>query len=259
MNQACLTAMTWLDCTMRDMPHLFWCDLTHPSVTWIVSYGIHLYKSSLTAVNATIECKRISMSHVSYEMSHFTHLTAVSATTEYKCTYMNYVAYEWGMTHMSDVTCECVISHMTYERVMSHSCQRNDWVWMHMNDSYRVWMRHDIYESCHVWMHHITYDIWASHVSQLVAQRLNMPAYQWVMSHMNRSCHVWNESCHIWISHVTLMSESCLTAGSTTTEYACISMSHVAYEWVMTCMKWVLSHTWISHVTHINESCHTYK
>jgi len=40
---------------------------------------------------------------------------------------------------------------------------------------------------------------------------------------------------HMWVSHVSHMSEACLT-----------------YEWVM-------SHIWVSHVSHMSESCPTYE
>ena len=77
---------------------------------------------------------------------------------------------------------------------------------------------------------------------------LSHVSYEWVLLHMNESCHIWmrhvayewgmsrmNETCHIWVSHVTYewvmshMNESCH-----------IWMRHVAYEWVM---------------SHMNESC----
>jgi len=77
--------------------------------------------------------------------------------------------------------------------------------------------------------------------------------YEWVMSHMNESCHIWmsdftyesvmshmNESHHIWMSHVT-------------------------YEWVMSHMnESCLTHEWEScrkyeWATHMNVSSHTYK
>ena len=48
--------------------------------------------------------------------------------------------------------------------------------------------------------------------------------YQWVMSHMNESCHVW--------------------------------MSHVTYGWVMSHMN-ASCHIRMSHVTHMNQSYHT--
>jgi len=67
--------------------------------------------------------------------------------------------------------------------------------------------------------------------------------YQWVMSRMNESCHIFTASypsaagmSHIWISHATRRNESCH-----------IWMSHVEYGWVMSHIysmrKWVTSHT----------------
>ena len=79
------------------------------------------------------------------------------------------------------------------------------------------WVMSHMNESCHIWMSHVT--------------------YEWVMSHMNASCHIWmrhimyewvmsriNESCHIWMSHVT-------------------------YEWVVSHIK-ESCHIWMSHVTY---------
>jgi len=91
------------------------------------------------------------------------------------------------------------------------------------------WVMSHMNESCHVWMSHVT--------------------YAWVMSHMNESCHVWmSNAIYEWgMSH---MNESCH-----------ICMSHVTYGWVMTHMyeSW---HIWMSHITyewvtsHMDESCH---
>jgi len=95
------------------------------------------------------------------------------------------------------------------------------------------WVMSHMNESCHIWMSHVT--------------------YEWVMSHVNQSYHEWMyhaiyASYHIWMSHVTYewvishMHESCH-----------IWISHVTYEWDMshincitpyirhTTYKWVMS------------------
>jgi len=117
--------------------------------------------------------------------------------------------------------------------------------------------------------------VWMSHVT-----------YEWVMSHMN-------ESCHIWMSHVTceyvkskspifirtvctlwwVMAYSDVWRGS----FICVTwlirmcdMTH-SYVWLdlrwLLCVwvdvschtyEWVASHIWMSRVTHVDESCHTY-
>jgi len=87
--------------------------------------------------------------------------------------------------------------------------------------------------------------------------------YEWVMSHMNESCHIWmshvtyewvishmNESCHIWRSHVTyewVMSY----IGEVSIEEG---QRHGVERRVFWCrLRWQMSrHTWMSHV--INES-----
>ena len=96
-----------------------------------------------------------------------------------------------------------------------------------------MWMRHvtNTNESCHTREEGIA-RMWMSHVT---CMNESCHTYEWVMSHLNESCHTLRDEgmSHIWMSHVTHMRESCDT-----------------YEWVM-------SHIWMSHVTHMNESCDT--
>jgi len=78
-----------------------------------------------------------------------------------------------------------------------------------------------------------------AHTNELYHISTTHGTYEWVMAHLNDSCHLWkhmNESCHIWIRHIT-------------------------YEWVMSHVN-ESYHIWMSHVTcewvilHMNESCH---
>jgi len=50
-------------------------------------------------------------------------------------------------------------------------------------------------ESC-LWMSHVTYEWVMSHLNESCHIWMTHVTYEWVMSHMN-------ESCHIWVSHVT--------------------------------------------------------
>jgi len=112
-------------------------------------------------------------------------------------------------------------------------------------------------ESCYA------YEWVTTHGRALTAWQ-NLCVSQWVMAHMNESCHVWisrityewvipqiNESCHVRMSHVTcewVMSH--------------IWMSHVTYEWVMSHINESLPDVsalfcvseWV--IAHMNESCH---
>jgi len=155
------------------------------------------------------------------------------------------------MNALSHVTCKCnEACHVWMQWVTSRAlrgplCLRG---LCHMIELRHIWMRHITYE-CLVAMSQIT-----------CSARAFMPgryiSHEWVMSHMNESCHVWmhrvtytwvmsnkNESCHIWMSHVTyecVMSHTCH-----------IAMSHVTSQWVMSHMNLTEScHTWASHVTH---------
>jgi len=90
-----------------------------------------------------------------------------------------------------------------YERVMSHSWMRQvlcykgtGTVVLCMSHVIYEWVVSHMNESCHIWMSHVT--------------------YEWVMSHMNESCvernmsHIRaNESCHIyeWVMPHTWMGQ----------------------------------------------------
>jgi len=66
---------------------------------------------------------------------------------------------------------------------------------------------------CDMTHQHVT---WLIHGTQMALTRMSPVTYEWVMSRMNESCHIWmshvtyervmsymNESCHVWMSHVT--------------------------------------------------------
>jgi len=132
-------------------------------------------------------------------------------------------SHEWVKSHMKE-SYHISMSHVTHEWVMSH-----------INDPCHIWMSHGTYqcvmshmnESCHVPIRHVTYECIMSHIHtdlhfgwQLKqihtagahghAVERNQcadwpllrapPVYQWVMSHMNESCHVctsrvaWHDS-----------------------------------------------------------------
>ena len=101
-------------------------------------------------------------------------------------------------------------------------------------------------------MRHVTYEWVISHMNKSCHIRMSHVTYEWVMSHTNESCHIWmshvtyervmshmNESHPTWTSHVTyahLEFTCCMVVAAITT----LPMSHVIY--------WVMSH--------MNESSH---
>ena len=99
-----------------------------------------------------------------------------------------------------------------------------------------------------------------------------MDTYEWVMSHMNESCHTY-ECVTTWMSHVSYLNVWCDTY-ECITSHVCIShitirMSHVphmnescpTYKCIMSHMnkpyhtyEWAMSHKWMNNATHINKS-----
>jgi len=65
---------------------------------------------------------------------------------------------------------------------------------------------------------------------------MRFATHEWVMPHMN-------ESCHIWMSHVTYEWIMCYMNKS-----CCMWMVHVTHEWVISHVN-EACHTWMSHVT----------
>ena len=203
---------------------------------------------------------------VTYEVSHmkchiWSHgIMKLNAGVTYEVSYMKY--HIWG------VTCEYMesrnysyVSHMKYHIwIYVHICLGADgrvaymmmFMWGHeMNDLLKhdtcEWVMSHINESCHMWMSHVT--------------------HQWVMSHVNVRTrdervtnYMWDErpaeTCHMWMSHVThqkVMSYITWTPDERPAEACHMWMSHVTREWVMShvnesCHMW-MSHMWMSHVT----------
>ena len=176
------------------------------------------------------------------------------------CHVERFVAYEWVMSHMNE-SCHIWMSHVTYEWVMSH-----------MNGSCHIWMSHVIHEwvmshnqPCHIWMSRVTYGVASisriDKILGLFCKRARLKrrysaketynfidpndrshptgryvACEWVMSHMN-------ESCHTWMSHVT-----CEWVMSHMNESCHLSMSHVTYEWVMLHMNESCPYEWVMYI-----------
>ena len=110
------------------------------------------------------------------------------------------------------------------------------------------WVMSHMNASCHIWWSHVTYEWVMSPMSHV--------AYDRVMLRMNETCHVWmsrvtlNQSCHIWMGHVTYD-----WVMSHRIESCHIWLSHVTYEWVIQPMI-ESCHIWRV-MSRMNQSCHT--
>ena len=173
------------------------------------------------------------------------------------------------------------------------------WGWTGVYVCVYTWVTSRVDKSCHMWMSHVPYRIssiarkmfWIVNVRLsrcvCVCVYLSHVTCEYVMSHMNESCHIWMShvtygmrrlACHVWHSGI-------YTCIPVSVRYTCNFMwiRHVTYEWVMSHMEWddllenvtnasyeadkvcIYVCTYMSHVTcesamsHVNESCHTWK
>jgi len=191
--------------------HILMEDLTHSYAPWL----IHKYHDSFIftethrytyldgrSAQSTPQVNTINHTQVN-ESCCYTYASESRSTVRRQ---MSHVTYEWVMSHTTNHTQVNESCHYT-------SCtQVNRGVLFADLPSVYISTCHDTYDSRCIWMSHGT--------------------YEWVMSHMNESCHIWLShvihSCHIWMSHGTYkwvmvhMNES---------RHTC--MSHGTYEWVM--------------------------
>ena len=108
-------------------------------------------------------------------------------------------------------SCHIWMSHVTYERVMSH-----------MN------------ESCHIWMSHVKYESVMSHMNE------SCLTYKWVMSHMN----VWNESCRrlatiliVYTMTVELICENICQSRLRSAKKSCACGGAKRYRYIFVCIS----------------------
>jgi len=148
---------------------------------------------------------------------------------------MSYVKYEWITAHTNASwhvwvsRVTCMNeSHHIHRWVISH--RKHDRFMPHTRMSHVTyeWVMPHINESCHICMSHVTYECVMSHMNEACQIWMCHVTYEWVMPHMN-------ESCHIWTGHVT-----CEWVTSHVNESLYMWMSYVTYE----------CQIWMSHVTY---------
>jgi len=120
-----------------------------------------------------------SICHVKYEC-----VTSRMHLSHY--TWMRHVTCEWVTSHMNE-SCHIWMRHFTYEWGISHMNK----LCYNMKESCDICMHLVTYEPAHMWLNVTTewvislqrtvnesYHTWMSHVTR-----------EWVMSHVNESCH----------------------------------------------------------------------
>ena len=167
------------------------------------------------------------------DMAHFLDATPhlvkvfVSVTCLIDTWHDSFIFVTW-LIYMFDMT----YSFVWHDRLSR--CSPPPRVPIHIRDMIRSYVWHELFicVTCLIHMFDMIYSfVW--HDSFLIRR-----AHEWVMPHMNRSCHIWmnhathmNKSCHIWVNHVTHTIESCY-----------VWISHATHESVL---------------SHMNQSCHT--
>jgi len=107
------------------------------------------------------------------------------------------------------------------------------------------WVMSHMNESCHTWMSHVTHEWVMLHIDESCHIWMSHVTHEWVMSHMNESCHFWI-CMTIWMGGVLYKWTVCSGVAA-----ICRARVH-AMDWRVTLMDevcdtrvWVRSHVYI--------------
>jgi len=167
------------------------------------------------------------------------------------------------------------MSHVARENVLqwvsSESCHICEWVVSQMNASFHVWvsthttqpenmLRRVCNESSRVLMSNVTYEWVMLHMNEWGYIWISHTTWEWVMSHMDESYHM-NESFalanllrgstigDVAYERATLhMNESCHKYDWVMSHVEMSYATHIAYEWVVSCVD-ESRHVW--HMSHV--------
>jgi len=225
--------------------------MSHVPYAWVILHRFSAGNKSDIAFVHDFCHIRVKSCHV--WMSHVTYEWVMSRMNESCHVWMSHVTYEWVMSRMNE-SCHILISHVPYAWVV----QKAKASWLCSMGHVKYASNYVTYESvmscmnesCSLWMSHFTLAWFMSHRFFLQEAKASLLAamiyvtyasshvtYEWVMSHMNESCHVRGIS-HIWMSDITY---GCVVSRTNDLCHICIKTCHI----------------WMSHV--MNESYHTYE
>ena len=203
----------WCDSFICDMIHSYTTcliSMSYGSFIWHEFHTPHLYDMNTTHLIPMWEC---CISVISRKIPQISSIATCARDKK------DHDTHAWVTSHMSHVTYELILSHshVTYEcEVMSHS--------------YVTWLR--------TWFIH-TWHICICVISGIctVTARLRHVMYNWFISHMDKSC-------HIFMSHVTYRIITDTFAVAARRRHVIYKrgmthmyMRHVTYEWVMSRMN----------------------
>jgi len=131
--------------------------------------------------------------------AHFTCEGVMSRMDESCHVWMSHVTREWVMSYMKESchTCDLEVVGGVEGAIAAHfTCK---WVMSRMDESCHLWMSHVTYEKVmsHMWPRSSWWNR-GSHSGSALHMWMSHVMYGWIISPVN-------ESCHIWTSRVTRM------------------------------------------------------